>query len=121
MRLQVLAFGLGLVPLQLSAQERLPIIDMHLHAFAADAQGPPPLAMGTPIDPFPAWDPAQPYAATFLAMFKKPPCADPVWSPMTDRELMQQTLEVMERLNIIAVVSGSSERWRPGGRRRRIV
>lgn len=123
MRFQVLAFGLFLVPLQLSAQERLPIIDMHLHAFAADAQGPPPLGMCTPIDPFPAWDPAQPYGATFMAMFKKPPCADPVWSPMTDRELMQQTLEVMERLNIIAVVCGTSGRvatWRAAAPQRLI-
>ena len=30
-----------------------PIIDMHLHALAADDQGPPPLAMCTPIAPMP--------------------------------------------------------------------
>ena len=66
------------------AHERLPIIDMHLHASPANAFGPPPLAMCTPIDPFPARDPAQPYGATLMAIFKKPPCDDPVWSPMTD-------------------------------------
>ncbi len=51
MRLLVLAFGLFLALPQLSAQERLPIIDMHLHAHAADEQGPPPLAICTPINP----------------------------------------------------------------------
>ena len=66
------------------AQEHLPVIDMHLHALAADDQGPPPLAICTPIDPFPAWDPAQPYGATFMTMLKEPRCDNPVWSPMTE-------------------------------------
>ena len=30
------------------AQEQLPVIDVHLHALAADGQGPPPIAMCTP-------------------------------------------------------------------------
>ena len=56
-----------------------------------------------------------PFGEFFLEVFKNPPCDDPVWSPMTDRELMVQTLAVMERLNVIGVVSGSAERveaWR---------
>jgi len=92
------------------AQERLPIIDMHLHALPADYQGAPPVAICTPIDPFPAWDPIQPYGATFMAMLKKPPCDDPVWSPMTDQALMTQTIEVMERRNIFGVLSGTPDR-----------
>lgn len=92
------------------AQEHLPVIDMHLHASAADAQGPPPIAICTPIDPFPAWDPAQPYGEMFMAMHKQPPCDDPVWSPMTDEALMIQTLEVMERRNIFGVLSGTPDR-----------
>src|SRR5262249_22285370 len=87
-----------------------PIIDMHLHALPADDMGPPPLAMCTPIDPFPAWDPAQSYRATLLAMLKKPPCADPVWSPMTDEALMTETLTVLERRNIFGVLSGTADR-----------
>lgn len=97
------------------AQERLPIIDMHLHALAADAQGPPPMGMCTPIESMPAWDPSRSFGETFMAMMKDPPCDDPVWSPMTDEEVMTQTFEVMERLNIIGVVSGPAERvaaWR---------
>ena len=92
------------------AQERLPVIDMHLHAMAADNQGPPPLAMCTPIKPFPTWDPAQSYGDVFMQMFKKPPCDDPVWSPKTEEELLGQTMEIMQRRNIIGVLSGTPER-----------
>jgi predicted TIM-barrel fold metal-dependent hydrolase len=97
------------------AQDRLPIIDMHLHALAADSQGPPPLGICAPFEEFPTWDPGQPYEATFIAMLKQPSCADPVWSPETDEEVMQQTIEVMKRRNIIGILSGSLERvarWR---------
>ena len=92
------------------AQERLPVIDMHLHAMAADGQGPPPLGMCTPIYPFPAWDPKEPYISTFMGIFKEPSCDDPVWSPETDEELMLETIEVMDRLNIVGVLSGSPDR-----------
>ena len=88
------------------AQQRLPILDVHVHALPADAQGPPPLGLCTPIHPFPAWDPKAPYGATFMALLKKPPCANPVWSPKTDDELMAQTIDVMKRLNIVGVLSG---------------
>jgi predicted TIM-barrel fold metal-dependent hydrolase len=102
---------LVLVAASSHAQEHpLPIIDMHLHALAADDQGPPPVAICTPIDPFPTWDPAKPYGATFMAMLKKPPCDDPVWSPMTNEALMSQTLEVLERRNIFGVLSGTPDR-----------
>lgn len=101
---------LMLLAVPVSAQQQLPIIDMHLHALAADAQGPPPVAICTPIDPFPAWDPAEPYGATFMAMLKQPPCDDPVWSPPTDEALMIETIEVLERRNIFGVLSGTPNR-----------
>jgi predicted TIM-barrel fold metal-dependent hydrolase len=101
---------LFLVALQAQAQEALPIIDMHVHAIGADAQGPPPVAICSPIDPFPTWDPAQPYSTTFMKMVKEPPCKDPVWSPKTDEELMTQTIEVMKRRNIFGVLSGTPDR-----------
>jgi predicted TIM-barrel fold metal-dependent hydrolase len=103
-------FLLLLVLLPAQAQPGPPIIDMHLHALAADSQGPPPLAMCTPIEPFRAWDPAAPYGATFMAMLKQPSCKDPVWSPKTDQEVMTQTIEVMKRRNIFGVLSGTPDR-----------
>jgi predicted TIM-barrel fold metal-dependent hydrolase len=98
-----------------SAQERLPILDVHLHALSADYQGPPPVAMCTPIEPMPAWDPSSPYGSTFMSLLKDPRCPDPVWSPLTDEELMNETLEVMEKLNLVGVLSGTADRvaaWR---------
>jgi len=38
-----------------------------------------------------------------------PPCANPVASPATDLEVRQQTIRVMERLNMFGVLSGSPE------------
>ena len=93
-----------------AAQPREPIIDMHMHALAADAQGPPPLAMCTPFAEFPVWDPSRPYGELFLATAKKPACPDPIWSPTTDDELMRQTIDIAERRNIIGVLSGSAAR-----------
>jgi predicted TIM-barrel fold metal-dependent hydrolase len=93
-----------------SPQQQLPVIDMHLHASPADDQGPPPVGICTPIDPFPVWDPAEPYGATFMAMLKQPPCEDPVWSPLTDDALMEKTIEVMRRRNIYGVLSGPPSR-----------
>ena len=90
--------------------QRLPVIDMHLHALPADAQGPPPLGMCTPIDPMPTWDQNAPFAAAFVAVFKEPPCADPVWSPETDEALKSQTLDVIRGLNIFGVLSGTPTR-----------
>ena len=49
---------------------------------------------------------------TFIAWQKKPPCRDPVWSPQTDQELMQQTITVMDRRNIFGVLSGTLDRVR---------
>ncbi len=92
-----------------------PIIDMHMHALAADEQGPPPLGMCTPIEEFPAWDQRKTYAEIFIGRLKTPTCKDPVWSPTTDEAVMRETLAAMERLNIYGVLSGpyaNSSSWR---------
>ena len=92
-----------------NAADRPPIIDMHMHALAANAQGPPPMAMCTPMK-FPAWDQTIPYEAVFMDMLKRPTCDDPVWSPETEEELLSQTLGAMERRNIVGVLSGTPDR-----------
>jgi predicted TIM-barrel fold metal-dependent hydrolase len=96
------------------AQTREPIIDMHLHATSASSQGPPPVGICTPIMPMPRWDPRVPFGQEFGALIKKPPCADPVWSPATDLDLMNETIAVVRRLNIYGVLSGDAmrvDRW----------
>lgn len=100
----VLVLGFGA---DLEAQSDATIIDMHLHALPADAQGPPPLGMCAPFDVFPTFDPAtESYGDVFMARLKQPPCEDPVWSPETDEGVMEQTLAMLERFDIVAVTSG---------------
>lgn len=113
----LLALGVALTPTP-PAQAQEPIFDVHLHADAADAQGPPPLAMCVPIEEFPGWDPAVPYGSVFMGMMKDPPCDDPVWSPETDEGVIQGTLDAMERRNVFGTLSGSPERvsqWMEAG------
>jgi predicted TIM-barrel fold metal-dependent hydrolase len=94
-------------------QKRPLIIDMHLHAVAADATGPPPTAMCVPmVAHLPDGDPKKPWQEKMAAWLKNPPCTDPVWSPRTDRELMEQTIAIMERHNVIGALSGTPERVR---------
>ncbi|MEP5765119.1 MAG: amidohydrolase family protein [Halieaceae bacterium] len=98
-------------------ENRLPILDMHMHAYTADAQGPPPMAMCTPFSPMPAWDPGTPYGPVFMETMKfAPPCDDPLWSSKSDEALLQQSIEMMERFTIVSgVLSGPPElvaRWR---------
>jgi uncharacterized protein len=99
-----------------AGQERPPpVIDVHLHALAATAQGPPPLAMCTPLRGLPGLDPADAWPDVFLTAMKNPECADPIWSPTTDEELQRRTLEILERRNIIGVASGPVDfvaRWK---------
>ena len=119
----VVAATLGCVSLAAcELRPPFPIIDMHMHAQAADFNGPPPLGVCTPFPEFPVRDPQQDYAAAFLNLLKHPTCSDPVWSPTTDDGVMNATFEVLRRRNIIGVVSGSDatveggmarvQRWR---------
>jgi uncharacterized protein len=103
----VAAFAVLAMPV--AAQQREPIVDVHMHALAADDQGPPPLGMCTPLE-FPAWDPATPYGDVLIGQLKKPSCADPIWSPTSDDELRRQTVALMERRNVIGVLSGPAAR-----------
>lgn len=92
-----------------------PIIDVHLHASPADDLGPPPLAFDLPVEEQLVHDPAGPYVDRFIGSFRNPRGHRATWSPKTDEELRDLTLEIMERRNIVAVVSGTESRvadWR---------
>lgn len=64
------------------------------------------MAMCTPMNPMPLWDTTRPMLENFIKPFKQPTCPDPIWSPMTDAEVMRRSLAVMERNNVFGVVSG---------------
>jgi predicted TIM-barrel fold metal-dependent hydrolase len=104
--------GLALESLGAAQGAPPPIIDMHVHAARADSQGPPPLGL-CPGNVFPVMEPGQSWPDTFMAWLKGPPCSNPIWSPMTDREVMDRSLAVMKRRNVIGVVSGVHvDEWR---------
>jgi uncharacterized protein len=110
MKWLLIILALLLAPPRAPTQSRLPIIDMHLHAVAADRNGPPPLALCVPLLPYmPPLDTRESWEKVFLAALKNPVCADPIWSPTTDQAVMEQTIAVVERRNIIGVLSGTPE------------
>src|SRR5262245_6493737 len=89
------------------------IIDMHMHAFSfnVDVGAPPPVALCFPLMPHvPPFDPRQTWKEVWTAFLKTPPCPDPIWSPATDKALIEQTVAILERRNVLGVLSGSPER-----------
>jgi predicted TIM-barrel fold metal-dependent hydrolase len=119
----LLLLMLAVVSLQASAATRLPIIDMHLHARKADYTGPNPPPMCTPFEIMPRWDPAQPIEEG-MTFNKLPPCKQPIPAARTDEQVMQETLAVMNKRNIIGMVSGEPEmmaQWKAAAPNRIIV
>lgn len=87
-----------------------PIFDVHLHAAAAAGNGPPPTATCVGISANLKYDPATPWGAEFGRLAAEPPCANPIWGPMTDQEVMDETIAAMRRLNVRGILSEGPER-----------
>ena len=109
--LRAALLGLVLVLSSGSAAERLPIIDMHLHARTAKYAGNDPPPMCAPFAVMPRSDPARGPAAG-MAMNVDPPCERPIPAATTDEQVMRDTIAIMERRNIIGMVSGEPELMR---------
>jgi predicted TIM-barrel fold metal-dependent hydrolase len=74
------------------AQHPLPIIDMHLHAKDAPASGQQfSNRLCLPVTVYAIIEPA---------------CADPLLPPSTNEEMVEQTVEILERRNIFGVIGG---------------
>jgi len=93
MRLLIVGLVLLVAPVHARAPQRLPIIDMHMHAKAAADFGPPPVRLCLPVTVHGVTDPR---------------CPDPILSPVTDEAMIEQTAGILERRNIIGVLSGRS-------------
>jgi uncharacterized protein len=106
-----------LLSIEAAAQQRktrLPIIDVHLHALAATANGPPPQDICLGNAEFIPADPREGVKRLFS-------CTNPVKSPLTDDELMRATLRELDRYNITAITSGPPalvRRWQAAAPRR---
>lgn len=115
--MRILALSVTLLfPPGLIGQERsYPVIDVHLHALPADFFGPPPLPMCAPFEGWISREARTPSLEWWRDLWASPPCADPILSPATDDELMRRTLDELERLSVIGVLSGPLpivEKWR---------
>ncbi len=86
-----------------------PIIDVHLHAYPADGNGPPPLAACVGVAADLKYDPAEPWPVFFTKLSKDPPCEEPIWGPETDDEVREQTIAAMRKHNVRGVLSGTPE------------
>lgn len=87
-----LALSLLLLPsAAIAEQVALPIIDMHMHAKGADDFGTPPVTLCIPVT---------------LHGVVDPQCPEPILSPPTDEAMIEQTVEILERRNVIGVLSG---------------
>jgi predicted TIM-barrel fold metal-dependent hydrolase len=107
-KLIALLFLIVVSGVETSAQrKRLPIIDMHMHARVADHYGPNPGPLCAPVEKMPTWDPAKPFAEALEK--SEPPYKHPVPPARTDGEVMQQTIEVMKRRNIIGMLGGEPD------------
>jgi len=89
-----------------------PIIDIHLRALNAASQGPPPLSVCAPPTAYSSVESAAAWPPAFLSLLRNTSCDHPIRSPLTDDDLMEQTLAILKRRNIIAVTSGPrTEQW----------
>src|SRR5689334_25411089 len=100
-KVSVLIATLFLVPLHARAQQRLPVLDMHLHARRAGYIGSNPPPMCTPFAVMPRWDNSRSPEEGFEMHL--PPCEAPIPAASTDERVMRETLDAMERYNIIGM------------------
>jgi predicted TIM-barrel fold metal-dependent hydrolase len=111
--LKRIAFGLISVALcvPVCAQQRMPVIDMHLHAFPLELPPGTPACPGDQAPPVPTLDPRAEFSPEILGT-----CADPMFAPATDEALMRESLAELEKHNVRrAITDGSVERvaqWR---------
>lgn len=108
----VIALSLGCRDHPRRAQDRPPVLDVHLHAHTLDMYGSPPPEVCTNDQDiiFPGIDPREPIGRQPVKI-----CPTPLRAPATDEELMRTTLELLERYNIRAVTTGPLDhvsKWR---------
>lgn len=109
--------------LAVEAQQTLPIIDMHLHARKADYMGPNPPPMCAPFAMMPRLDPSKPGEEGFTFQ-KMPPCEQPIFPATSDKQVLDETIAVMKKRNIIGMISGEPElmvTWKAAAPERVIV
>ena len=91
-----------------AARDRLPIIDMHLHARKGDLAAADVPRLCLPVLYMPRWDNALPIESG-QTTHVEPPCKHPLVAVPGATQLMRATLALMEKRNIIGMVSGEPD------------
>ena len=89
----------------------LPIIDMHVHANHADFAGIVPMTMCIHNEKWPTVATGSDWPETLMLASEN--CDHPLVSLLTDEDVMNQSLAIMEKRNIYSVTSGRlTELWK---------
>ena len=87
-----------------------PIIDMHVHANHANFAGIVPMTLCIHNDEFPVSQTGADWGDSLMAAAKK--CKHTIVSPTTDDEVMNRTLAIFKKRNIIGVTNGRlTKKW----------
>jgi predicted TIM-barrel fold metal-dependent hydrolase len=87
-----------------------PIIDMHLHAYPADGNGPAPNAVCPGLAANLKYDPKEPWPVVLGRLMQAPPCDNPILGPATDEDVRDQTITYMKKYNVRGVLSGTTDK-----------
>ena len=87
-----------------------PIIDMHLHAYPANGNGPPGQAVCPGVAADLRFDPGTSWPRKFGERMSSGHCETPIPGAMTDEEVRDQTIAALRRYNARGVLSGSPEK-----------
>ncbi|MCA1589582.1 MAG: amidohydrolase [Acidobacteria bacterium] len=94
--------------------QRLPIIDMHMHARTAEHYGPPPQPMCANVTRMPIWDQTKSFAES-LSSQPGPAACTLLWSPQTDEKLFDSVVAQMKKYRMIGMLGGYDpklvEKW----------
>lgn len=94
----------------LSQESKSPIIDMHLHAYPYDVNGPEQVAFCYPLSTIiPYMDPKDDGMKLFMDKFSNPECDNPLWSAKSNEELINGIAQQLEKNNVTAIASGSPD------------
>ncbi|HTU68111.1 MAG TPA: amidohydrolase family protein [Steroidobacteraceae bacterium] len=99
---------LALLSVACPARDRQPVIDMHLHARKGDYVGEPLPPLCLPVRYMPRWDPALPIE-TGVVTHAEPACKHPLIAVTSATQLMRETLALMEKRNVIGMVTGEPD------------
>ena len=88
-----------------------PVIDMHFHAFGADALGPAGSKICAPYGPLPIRDPSKGIEDYLMRFNMNPNCARSYVGPTSDQALLSANVNKLRERNIIAVASGPAPQF----------